>query len=50
MATMIKNLFTKSGWTTGWKDNLILIGWTAAAYVIGAFGGAAIQAIKDACK
>lgn len=50
MIQQIKNLFTKDGWVNDWKDNLVFIGILAAAYILGAFGGAAIQAIKDAVK
>lgn len=50
MIQLLKNLFTKTGWVDGWKENLITLAYTAAVYVVGAFGGAAIQAIKDAVK
>lgn len=47
---MIKNLFSKDAWMYSWKDNLLFVAWTAGAYIIGAFGGAMIQAMRDALK
>jgi hypothetical protein len=50
MIQLLKNLFTKDGWVSDWKGNLITLAYTVVVYVVGAFGGAAIQAIKDAVK
>ena len=50
MIGTIKTFFSLSGWKANWKTYILVAAYGAAAYVLGAFGGAAIQAIKDAVK
>ena len=50
MIATIKAFFTADGWRANWKTYILVAAYGAIAYVLGAFGGAAIQAIKDAVK
>jgi hypothetical protein len=50
MIETIKIFFTKAGWVANWKTYLIVAAYGAIAYVLGAFGGAVIQTIRDAVK
>ena len=50
MIDTIKTFFSLSGWKANWKTYILVVAYGAAAYILGAFGGAAIQAIKDALK
>jgi hypothetical protein len=50
MIETIKAVFTKAGWIANWKTYVLVAAYGAIAYVLGAFGGAIIQAIRDAVK
>ena len=50
MIGTIKTFFSLAGWKANWKTYVLVAAYGAAAYILGAFGGAAIQAIKDAVK
>jgi len=50
MIESIKAFFTKEGWQTNWKIYIAVVIYGAIAFVIGAFGGACIQFIKDILK
>ena len=47
MIEQIKAFFTRDGWAANWGIYLFLVGCGAVIYILGAFGGALIQAIKD---
>lgn len=50
MISTIKAFFTREGWKANWNTYALVIAYGAVCYVLGAFGGAAIQAIKDVMK
>jgi hypothetical protein len=47
---MIKAFFSRDGWKINWKSYIIIVAGLTASYILGALGGAMIQAIKDAIK
>ena len=46
----ITSLFTPTGWRLFWDNNIVVLVYGAIVYILGAFGGAFIQFIKDAMK